>query len=494
MKYTCLFSFLLLFFANDFLQAQIPAPPIYLVTVDPETGYDSIVWIDPHSPLIDYFAVAYRIPPSPGKPETYITVASGITDDYYVYRNSDSGLNPVGYTVWGVKLNPPNNDLGDFNPPDSTMFLQAKFDHCTSKIDLKWNDYNNWRGSTTGFTIYRRIGPHIYQPLATVGPGTLTYTLNNVTPNDVYELFIQAANTDGVRKSNSNRVDVTTGMAVLTGTINADYGTIGPGNTIDLSFTVYNSSGENKYNLYRSMDTINEVLVTSVLTTDTILRFNDNIDFTSGIYYYRLELMNDCDIAVSKSNFANNIILNGGITGLNVSLGWNPYSDWNGGLDHYSVIRTAGENRIDTFNTGTAKYFTDNVENLIDYANPASSKICYQAQATERVNSFGTSGTSQSNQVCFTITPDVRVPNAFIPNDGDPVNRVFEPVFSFIPEHYEFTIYNRLGNRIWEGSGPWDGTQAGKLVPEGVYVYQLRIYNYSSDIRKIEGKVVVVYR
>ncbi len=498
MKYTLHLSFWLLFFAKDFLQAQpspIPAPPLYLVTVSPETGYDSIVWIDPHSPLIDYFAVAYRIPPSPGQPETYVTIASGINDTYYVYRNSDSGINPVGYTVWGIDYVSANDiKLGDFEKPDSTMYLRATFDHCTSSITMIWNDYNKWRGSTTGFTIYRRIGPYNYQPLANVGPTTLNYTLNNVAPNETYELFIEAANTDGIRRSTSNRVDVPTTMAVLTGTINADYATISPANTIDMSFTVYGSSGSNKYNLYRSMDTINYVLINSITTNETSLHFNDNTPFTSGIYYYRLELVNDCELPVSQSNFANNIILNGDITGLNVALGWNPYSDWNGGLDHYTVTRKMGDVRIDTFSTGTAKYFTDNIESLVDYANPSQSMVCYEIEARERINVYGTTGKSRSNQVCFVITPDVRMPNAFIPNDGDPVNRVFEPVFSFVPEHYEMTIYNRVGDRIWEGSGPWDGTAGGKPVREGVYLYQLRIYNYTSDVKKIEGKVVVVYR
>jgi hypothetical protein len=86
------------------------------------------------------------------------------------------------------------------------------------------------------------------------------------------------------------------------------------------------------------------------------------------------------------------------------------------------------------------------------------------------------------------------MPDAFIPNDGDPVNREFEPVFSFTPEHYEMVIFNRLGTKLWEGSGPWDGKAAGKPVPEGVYLYLLRVYNYSSEVKELNGKVVVVYR
>jgi gliding motility-associated-like protein len=107
---------------------------------------------------------------------------------------------------------------------------------------------------------------------------------------------------------------------------------------------------------------------------------------------------------------------------------------------------------------------------------------------------YGTQGKSFSNRLCFSIHPDIRIPNAFIPNDADQTNQVFEPVFSFLPEHYEMTIYNRLGNKIWEGSSPWDGRVNGKFVPEGVYLYYIRIYNYSTDFIELNGKVTVLYR
>ncbi len=198
----------------------------------------------------------------------------------------------------------------------------------------------------------------------------------------------------------------------------------------------------------------------------------------------------------SQSNLANNIILAGTQSGSVVSLSWNSYEDWLGGVERYRIVRTIGQTNplVDTLDGGTLTAYTDDVAALIDYSNPASSFICYHIDALEGSNIYGIQENSISNQVCFTVIPDIRMPNAFIPNDGEPVNRVFEPVFSFTPEHYEMIIYNRLGTKLWEGTGPWDGIVAGKPVPEGVYLYLLRIYNYSSDVKEINGKVVVVYR
>jgi gliding motility-associated-like protein len=143
---------------------------------------------------------------------------------------------------------------------------------------------------------------------------------------------------------------------------------------------------------------------------------------------------------------------------------------------------------------GNATSFTEDIQALGDYQDPLSSLICYQVEATETPNMYNIQGRSLSNRICFSITPDIRMPNAFIPNDSDPLNQRFEPVFSFVPERYEITVYNRLGSKIWQGTEPWDGTVNGKFVPEGVYVYHLRVYNYSTEITEMDGQVTVVYR
>jgi hypothetical protein len=508
MKYTWILLILLLIITEDNIHSQkLPAPRIYLVTVAIESQLDSIIWFKipapPFDPTRDYYVVAERLDPSPGQPESYNQISPGILDTFYLNNNvnTSSSEEPIGYTVWGMHPNGVNDEPGDFNKPDSTMYLKSVFDSCAGTITLTWNDYNTWRGSTTGFTIYRRTAPGVYVPLTNVNPDiTITrYTLvlGNILQNQTYDLFIEAANSDGIRRSNSNRASVFTKWTVQTGTINADYATISAENTIDLSFTARGALGQDKYRLLRSnVQGGTYIAIDSIITSDTIIHFNDDTPFVSGIYYYRLEMLNNCGTMFSQSNLANNVILAGTQSGSVVSLSWNKYSDWLGGVERYRIVRTIGQTNplVDTLDGGTLTAYTDDVAALIDYSNPASSFICYHIDALQGSNIYGIQENSISNQVCFTVIPDIRMPNAFIPNDGEPVNRVFEPVFSFIPEHYEMIIYNRLGTKLWEGTGPWDGIVAGKPVPEGVYLYLLRIYNYSSDVKEINGKVVVVYR
>lgn len=73
--------------------------------------------------------------------------------------------------------------------------------------------------------------------------------------------------------------------------------------------------------------------------------------------------------------------------------------------------------------------------------------------------------------------PKLFVPNAFTPN-GDFVNDSFQLKGEFINE-FNLKIYNRWGEKLFETNkieDHWDGTFKDKIVPEGIYFYQV-IYN-----------------
>lgn len=83
------------------------------------------------------------------------------------------------------------------------------------------------------------------------------------------------------------------------------------------------------------------------------------------------------------------------------------------------------------------------------------------------------------------------IPNSFTP-DGDQNNQVFCPVFfsGYDPLNYEFTVYNRWGEVIFESHNAlvgWDGTYGpdGIAAPSGVYSYRILYKNPDLDERKI---------
>ncbi|WP_323757820.1 gliding motility-associated C-terminal domain-containing protein [Roseivirga sp.] len=89
--------------------------------------------------------------------------------------------------------------------------------------------------------------------------------------------------------------------------------------------------------------------------------------------------------------------------------------------------------------------------------------------------------------------PSLFVPNIFTP-DGDGINDTFKPISPCIV-NYQITIFNRWGQPIFisETGGEWDGTQEGKDLPAGVYIYRI---DYSDPINpelaaQTKGRVVM---
>ena len=97
-----------------------------------------------------------------------------------------------------------------------------------------------------------------------------------------------------------------------------------------------------------------------------------------------------------------------------------------------------------------------------------------------------------SDDICKVVTIYdellIYVPNAFTP-DGDGKNDVFLPIVAGIdPNSYEFFIFNRWGELIFEtdvvGKG-WDGTYRGKLSQQDVYVWKIKARNALTGQEKV---------
>jgi hypothetical protein len=478
---------------------QPDKPHLVMVTVDPETGNDIIYWEPSPTAGVDYYLIEMAVRPNPLEPYALIMVGTAdATATSFENPNTTSDEESVGYTVLAVDEPVAGSLLFSlYDEPDSTIFVRAVFDSCQATLSLSWCDYNNWRGEIGQYTVYQRLGNGLYLALAVLPEGTNQYILNNVEENITYSLFIEAAHTDNIRRSTSNRVDLFTGMSLVPDAIYADYATLGENNGIDLSFTIDPNSELQTYKLLRSttpdgsFDTI-----ATLHTADKSVSYHDEISFTSGHYYYQLVAFNNCGMPAVASNLASNVLLGGNYSNLLINLNWNDYIDWSGGVDHYQVTRETGIQGLlaDSFSVGTDTYFIDDFSNRIHYSDPQSTRVCYRITAFESPGVLASQNISRSNRICFSIEPDVRMPNAFIPNSMDGVNNTFRPIFSFTPERYEMTIFNRSGLKIWEGSGPWDGCVNGKQVTEGVYLYHLVIYNFSGIERKFTGEVAVIYQ
>jgi gliding motility-associated-like protein len=85
---------------------------------------------------------------------------------------------------------------------------------------------------------------------------------------------------------------------------------------------------------------------------------------------------------------------------------------------------------------------------------------------------------------------EVSLPNAFSPN-GDFVNDVFKPDFYGRATLVQMMIFNRWGEKVYEGTGnysAWDGTYFGEMQPSGVYSYYIV---YTTTVSRFEKKGTV---
>jgi gliding motility-associated-like protein len=91
------------------------------------------------------------------------------------------------------------------------------------------------------------------------------------------------------------------------------------------------------------------------------------------------------------------------------------------------------------------------------------------------------------------------IPNTFTP-DGDEFNQAFQPIFTsgFDPFNFNFKIYNRWGEVIWETNDPtvgWDGVGPnGKLVQSGTYVWRVEFKSRENDDRHVANGHLNVLR
>lgn len=94
----------------------------------------------------------------------------------------------------------------------------------------------------------------------------------------------------------------------------------------------------------------------------------------------------------------------------------------------------------------------------------------------------------------------IYAPNAFTP-DGDEHNPRWKVFIDGIDvKVFDLEIYNRWGELIWESHNPeigWDGTygtQSGKRVEEGTYIWKVRARDFITDKKyEWQGHVTILY-
>ena len=90
----------------------------------------------------------------------------------------------------------------------------------------------------------------------------------------------------------------------------------------------------------------------------------------------------------------------------------------------------------------------------------------------------------------------IYIPNAFTPN-GDGNNDIVKCYLkNNLGEKFNFMIFNRWGEKVFETSNPaqgWDGTYKGQMQPPGVFVYVVKVVFVPDEgIRDFKGSIALI--
>jgi hypothetical protein len=93
-----------------------------------------------------------------------------------------------------------------------------------------------------------------------------------------------------------------------------------------------------QYDIYRSTDNVNFSFIATVPSAQTDYMDYD-VDVQATNYFYRVDVINQCNIQAVISNDGSSILLQGEKDAIGVNIYWTNYIGWNTGVDHYIIER-----------------------------------------------------------------------------------------------------------------------------------------------------------
>lgn len=223
--------------------------------------------------------------------------------------------------------------------PHSSINLRTSLNGNYAK--LEWNLYNGC--SVQDYEILRQ--DHAAAPfatIATVSNATNTFTDSSVYCNIDVRYLIRAINLCGEGYEAFSDVE----MISMPGTISQQKVDMVRSTVVDDAWVYTEWAAPNLapqlvtgYELYRSTDNVNFILIDSLMPGD--ISYSDyDVNVKAQNYYYRIRVNNVCNIETTQGLESSSILLTGGHDSIgNTLLRWTPYTNWETGVDYYVIER-----------------------------------------------------------------------------------------------------------------------------------------------------------
>lgn len=472
---------------SDTLDNRIPdAGPVQLVTVEDATTV-RVNWNASPSPEV----IGYII----SRQNTLGTTILDTVYDALTYMDVTAAPAEQAETYFVVALDPCSN-VSLVPDPHQTIFLEVvSVDSCSQEVNLGWTPYINWPNDVERYEILvsemdpvsGMPGPYITAGAVEGNRTSFAFPATNDGSTFCFKIQAVAGGSGDVSLSNEACVTVGTVQAVRDLVLtNLEVN----GGAVTVNWILEPDVTLNTATLYRSENGTDFVPLADVIAGDE--QFTDMTTLAnSGPLTYRLEAEDLCGNMI-VSNAASTIFLNGATNGAENVLNWTPYTNEAGRLFTYELYRI--QEASETFEASYGQNELTHVD-PVDLSDPAQAALCYYVITNEEILLSDQAVTVQSvsNLFCLEQSAQLFVPNAFVPNG---VNREFKPVLQFGgSEEYLMTIFDRFGSVIFESQNlgiGWDGKKNGRPLPQGMYVYLIKMTQSSGQTIEKKGTVLLL--
>lgn len=484
------FLFFLFWFHETYsqLNCNVPLPPVLtLVSVQPETGHTSFEWgPSPSEGIAAYILYTYRNGDAFPIDTIWDPSARSFTISTPIPRSES-------FVVTAYKLSEVAGLPGCVSPLSnviSTIFCSTEIDTCRRIITLRWNKYTDFPKPVKEYRILVSEDGGPLNELYKAGNNSDNFTLSEFNTDSRYCFAVKAI-LDSGEWSGSNESCLLTRMQHPPEWINADFATVNDQDQISLSFTVDPLSEISHFSLQRKTGQSGAFeMIGQPSGSGSKVTFTDEKADISVINYYRLSAVNSCLIPITISDTASNIVLSLEPVNNDIILTWNP-PIWSGSSS-YELFANSGSG-FESFTTVSADTaFKIKMADIMYKV--TGSELCFYLIATEGNNLHGIDGKSRSSEICTNPVEIVTVPNVFTPNN-DLLNDFFRPVLSFTPSDYHLIITNRQGKTVFESRDfheEWDGSLKGDRLPQGVFLWFLKLTAPSGKIISRTGTVTIL--
>ncbi len=209
---------------------------------------------------------------------------------------------------------------------------------------------------------------------------------------------------------------------------------------------------------------------------------------TEGGFCYRINYGDLCGNASQPGDLICPIRLSATLDDKNaITLRWSSLKGWRNGVSNYQIEKyDKSGGLMQVINMGTDTTWVDDQPDAINQV--------VQYQIIAQSNEVGLTN-SVSNRLVVTKEVNLFYPTAFTPDGVGPVeNETFTVKGQYIVK-LELKVFDRWGSMVFysDKNEPWNGTNNGKALPEGTYVWRTQITDLAGR-NFSEGSTVVILK